>query len=135
MGTKKVSGGLGGALWRGLGRKCPNCSNGRIFDSYFKMKERCPTCNYRFERESGYWVGAIIINTAAAMALFFLLFITVVLATMPGVEWVPLLLVTSLTMAVFPILFFPLSKAIWMALDLHFHKYREEEQRAEGTHV
>lgn len=127
-------GGLGTALGRGLTKRCARCGGRGIFDSYFKMKDNCPTCGYRFERESGYWVGAIVINTAAAMALFFFLFIAVVLATMPGIEWIPLLLVTAGTMAAFPVLFFPFSKTIWMAIDLHFHKYRDEEQQAEGSH-
>ena len=118
---------FGKAILRGLLRRCPRCGNGGIFDSYFKLKETCPTCGYSFERESGYWVGALTINTAVAIATFFVVFIVVVLLTMPGVDWVPLLIVTVITNAIVPVLFYPFSKTVWMAGDLYFHRYREEE--------
>jgi uncharacterized protein (DUF983 family) len=117
---------------RGLLRRCPRCGNGGIFDSYFKLKESCPTCGYSFERESGYWVGAIAINMAVAEAIFFVVFIAAILATMPGVEWIPLLFVALITNAVVPVLFYPFSKTVWMAGDLYFHRDREEEDHATG---
>jgi uncharacterized protein (DUF983 family) len=118
---------LGAALRRGLRRRCPRCSSKGIFDSYFKLKETCPSCGYRFERESGYWVGAITINMAVAEIIFFILFITVILATMPGVEWGPLLIVAVVTNGLVPLVFYPFSKTVWMAIDLHFHRFREDE--------
>jgi uncharacterized protein (DUF983 family) len=121
---------------RGLRRRCPRCGNGGIFDSYFKLKQRCPTCGYSFERESGYWVGAIIINMAVAEIVFFVLFIAVVLATMPDVDWVALLVVALVTNAIMPVIFYPFSKTVWMAGDLYFHHYKEGEQAMdakEGT--
>jgi uncharacterized protein (DUF983 family) len=120
-------GGLAPALGRGLRRRCPRCRSRGIFESYFRLKEACPTCAYPFERESGYWVGAITINMAVAEAAFFVLFIGVILLTMPGVEWGPLLLVAIATNAIMPVLFYPFSKTVWMAVDLHFHPHRQEE--------
>lgn len=70
-------------------------------------------------------MGAIVVNMAVAEILFFLLFIAVVLATMPGVEWGPLLIVAVATNAVVPVIFYPFSKTVWMAGDLYFHKHRE----------
>ena len=112
---------------RGLRRRCPRCAARGIFDGYFKLKDRCPACAYPFERESGYWVGAIAINMAVAELIFFLLFIGVVLATMPGVDWGPLLVVALVTNGLIPVIFYPFSKTIWMAGDLYFHRYREDE--------
>jgi len=127
---------LGRAVLRGLRRRCPRCGNAGIFNSYFKLKENCPTCGYSFERESGYWVGAMTVNMAVAEAMFFVVFIVVVLATMPDVEWIPLLLVALITNAIVPVLFYPFSKTVWMAGDLHFNRYKEGEQAMdlkEGT--
>ena len=123
---------FGRALRRGLRRRCPRCGSGGIFDSYFSLKERCPTCDYPFERESGYWVGAIAINMAIAEAIFFVLFIAVVLLTMPGVEWMPLLAVALVTNAIVPVIFYPFSKTIWMSGDLYFHRYKSEEAEQAG---
>src|ERR1041385_5728935 len=52
-----------------LQQLCPRCRMGRIFrDSIFrvyrwpKMYERCPVCDLKFEREPGYFLGAMYIS-------------------------------------------------------------------------
>ncbi len=85
------------------------------------MVERCPECGYSFAREDGYWVGALIVNIAVAEAWFAVLFAAVVLATMPDVTWQPLLVVAVVTNGILPIVFYPYSKTLWMAVDLHIH--------------
>ena len=125
--------GFGTLLRRGLTRKCPNCGHGGIFDSWFKLKDRCPTCSYPFEREEGYWVSAIIVNTAVIEGLFLIVFIAVVLATAPNIEWVPLLVVGVVMNVLFPIFFFPLSKTVWMGIDLYFHPLEAGERPQERS--
>jgi hypothetical protein len=34
------------------------------------MRDHCPSCGLAFEREPGYWVGAVIINTIVIFATF-----------------------------------------------------------------
>ena len=58
-------------LLRGFSRHCPDCGSGRLFTRYFTMVDDCPQCELHFERDEGYWVGAMIVNTAFAI-LFFL---------------------------------------------------------------
>src|SRR3954447_5131647 len=43
---------------------CPRCKRGRIFRgplwrSYLAMYERCPECGLKYEREPGYFLGAM----------------------------------------------------------------------------
>jgi uncharacterized protein (DUF983 family) len=110
---------------RGIKRSCPICSNRRIFSSYFKLKERCPRCGYNFSREDGYWVGAIIMNTAITEALFLLLFIVSIIVMAPDIDWIVLLIIGVATNLIFPVIFYPFSKTIWMAFDLVFMKRLE----------
>ena len=42
----------------------------RAFNTYFGMKVHCDQCGLRFEREEGYWVGALIINTTVTFGSF-----------------------------------------------------------------
>ena len=119
---------LGTLIRRGLRRRCPNCGTGGIFDGWFKLKDRCPTCAYPFEREEGYWVSAIIVNTAVIEGLFLIVFIAVVLATAPDIEWMPLLVIAVVMNLLFPIFFYPLSKTVWMGIDLYFHPLEATEQ-------
>lgn len=65
-------------------------------------------------------VGAIMINTAVTEAVFGALFIGTLLLTAPEVPWQPLLAVALATNGIFPWIFYPHSKTIWMAVDLYF---------------
>jgi hypothetical protein len=48
--------------WDGLRLRCPVCRKGRIFAGAVKMNPQCPHCRYVFEREPGYFLGAIAIG-------------------------------------------------------------------------
>ena len=85
------------------------------------MFRACDECGYSYEREEGYWVGALIMNIAFAEACFAALFAAVVLATMPDVAWAPLLGVALFTNTLLPVVFYPYSKTLWMAVDLYLH--------------
>ncbi|MDQ4144781.1 MAG: DUF983 domain-containing protein [Actinomycetota bacterium] len=122
--------GLAPLVRRALLRRCPVCGGSKIFAGWFKLKPNCPTCSYRFERESGYWVSAIIVNTAVTEALFGLFFVGVLIATFPDVSWGPVLLVGALTNVIFPVFFFPLSKTLLMAFDLWVNPLNASEQLA-----
>jgi uncharacterized protein (DUF983 family) len=56
-----------------LQEKCPNCGQSHVFEkktSAFelpKMKERCDVCNYYFDREPGYFIGAMYISYGLAV--------------------------------------------------------------------
>ena len=52
---------------------CPRCRSGKIFrGSIFrgfpKMFERCQVCNLKFEREPGYFLGAMYVSYGLALA-------------------------------------------------------------------
>ena len=105
---------------RTLARRCPRCGERRIFDGWFTLKDRCPTCALSFEREEGYWVGALIVNLAGAMAVWLVFFLGGMLITWPDVPWLPLTLGGMAVMAVFPVLFYPYSKTLWFWFDITF---------------
>jgi uncharacterized protein (DUF983 family) len=63
------------AILHGL---CPRCRRGRIFSkSLFaglpKMNDLCPACGLTFEREPGYFLGALYISYGMAVPLMALL--------------------------------------------------------------
>jgi uncharacterized protein (DUF983 family) len=50
-----------------LHQRCPRCRSGKIFHhsvflGFPKMFQRCSVCNLRFEREEGYFLGAMYIS-------------------------------------------------------------------------
>jgi len=40
--------------------RCPNCNDSPIFPGLFRMHQKCPQCGNIFEKESGYFIGAMI---------------------------------------------------------------------------
>src|SRR6266705_7122554 len=55
-------------VW-GLCLRCPRCGARSLFRTWFAMHERCAVCGLRFEREQGYFLGAMYINYGATVVL------------------------------------------------------------------
>jgi uncharacterized protein (DUF983 family) len=104
------------ALGRGLVMRCPTCGGGDLFVSYYTMRERCPNCGTAFEREEGYWVGAMIVLIGATEVLFGLWFVGGMVLTWPDVPWTGLLIGGVVLNLTFPILGYSWSKTAWMGL-------------------
>ena len=107
-------------FWRGATLRCPRCGSGHLFRRYFTLQPDCPRCALHFEREEGYWVGALAVNIAFVFAIFVVAFVVILVATVPEVPVGPSLAVLVPVMVVGPILFYPFSKTLWMALDYGF---------------
>lgn len=105
---------------RAVRRRCPVCGAKGIFSGWFTLRPRCPGCNFSFEREEGYWVGAMIANIAAAEGLFALLLIGGILLTYPDVPWTAITIGGAAVMVLLPVVFYPLSKTLWLWVDLAF---------------
>lgn len=109
-------------LRRALTRRCPYCGSPGIYNGYFELKEYCPTCGVRFEREEGYFLGAYALNLVVAEILALGIAVFVIFGTEfrdAGLIWQEALAIGLALL--FPILFFPYSRGVWMALDLTFH--------------
>jgi uncharacterized protein (DUF983 family) len=57
-----------------LQQRCPRCRIGRIFQSsifrgFPKMCERCSICDLKFEREPGYFLGAMYFSFALGVLI------------------------------------------------------------------
>jgi hypothetical protein len=84
------------------------------------MVPDCPRCGLHFEREPGYWVGAVAINTMLIGMIFTIVTVTVSAATIPDIPWVTLLMAELPLMAIGPGAFYPYSKTLWVAVDRAF---------------
>lgn len=60
-------------LIRILQKKCPHCGKGHIFEKksglpgFPKMKEHCENCGYLYNREPGYFLGAMYVSYGFAV--------------------------------------------------------------------
>jgi uncharacterized protein (DUF983 family) len=103
-------------LTRGLRKRCPNCGAGDLFTSFFGLRPRCPRCGLAFEREEGYWLGAMIVAIGVTEALFGVWFVGGMLVTWPDVPWTMLLVGGLVLNATIPVVTYPWSKTTWMGL-------------------
>jgi hypothetical protein len=99
------------------------------------MVDDCPRCGLHFEREQGYWAGALAINIGLAGAVFIAAFAVALVLTVPDVPVVPLLAILVPLMIVVPTLGYPFSKTIWVAVDRAFLQHLDpNEQLDEQMH-
>ena len=109
-------------LARGLFMKCAVCGGGRLFKGWFNIKPHCPSCGFDFNREPGWYIGAMIMNTAGAMGAFVFLFAAGVWLTWPNVPWNSMSVVIAILVGIFPVVFYPVSKTLWLAVDILLHR-------------
>ena len=108
----------GTLLSRGVRRRCPVCGGKRLFRRWVLMAERCPTCDLRFERVPGQWLGSWFLNICLAQMLAIGIVFGGALVSYPHPQVVPLALIGGAAMLAFPVWFFPYSRTIWLAIDL-----------------
>ena len=105
----------GEILYNGLKLKCPLCGRGSLYRSLFKMEEYCSYCNLRFEREQGYFVGAIYINVLATEFLLIPIYFICILF-IPSIAQMINTVLALLAVAL-PILFYHHSRSLWLSFD------------------
>jgi uncharacterized protein (DUF983 family) len=59
----------GSRFWAIVRQRCPRCREGRVFRGLVDMNPACPVCGLPFEREQGYFLGAMYISYALSIVL------------------------------------------------------------------
>jgi uncharacterized protein (DUF983 family) len=116
-------------LWRGLTRRCARCGAGGLFRRWFRMVDECPRCGLHFEREQGYWTGALAFNMILVGGLFTIVFVTMMVATVPDIPVGLVLAVCVPIMVIGPVVAYPFSKTVWVAVDRAFLQRMDANER------
>lgn len=110
-------------LARGLRQRCPVCGQGKIFAGFFKTYVHCPACAFIYEREPGYYTGAIALNLVITELL--IVIIAVPVAASRAVS-IPTMIVMGVTLPILlPLLFYRPAKSLWMSVDHFLHPVGE----------
>jgi uncharacterized protein (DUF983 family) len=100
---------------RALRLLCPLCGHGKLFSGLTRMNERCSHCDFKFEREPGYFLGSTYINygwTSASLTIAYILFHVVL--QYPNSYVVPPLVAWFV---LFPMFFHRYARAMWLTFD------------------
>jgi uncharacterized protein (DUF983 family) len=82
------------------------------------MRAHCPACGLPLEREAGAQVGSYMFSIIVAELVFAFVFGILLLLTWPHPPWTIIQAGMILLMVVLPVLFYPFSKTLFLALDL-----------------
>lgn len=102
---------------RGAKRRCPRCDSSDLFVSRFKIRERCPRCGLRLEREEGGFLGAIALNYVVTAGVWVTVLIVWLVIDLPDVHVAALTIVSIGVAVVVPLLVWPFAKTVWASID------------------
>lgn len=102
-------------LKSGLWLRCPRCGVGPLFKGFFAMHPQCFNCALKFEREQGYFVGAIYVNYAVTVLIALSGYF--VLDVYAGLSLAQQLVLWVSFAVLFPLFFFRYSRSLWLSLD------------------
>ena len=98
-----------------VAQKCPVCFQGAVFRSSVSMNEFCSNCGTQFEREQGYFMGALYVAHALTMPILSVLTLLCWLLGLGSVGrsfFLAILVFLPASPAIFRY-----SRVIWMHLD------------------
>ena len=103
-----------------LRQLCPRCRSGRIFRTtvywgFPKMNDRCPACGLNFNREPGYFLGAMYISYGLGLVLVFAL--GAILWFLTGWRFIKVAIWATLFFLPFAPMLTLLSRVLWIYLD------------------
>ena len=99
--------------------RCPRCLEGRVFSRFLTMRDSCPVCGHVFEREPGYFVGAMYVSYALAIPLY-LLFVALLRPFLRGFSDLAGLAAGLPLVCLCAPFLFRYSRVIWMHFDWFF---------------
>jgi len=109
---------FGRILCNRVNLKCPACCEEPLFQSFFKIPEKCDNFSYVYKREASYFIEAIYINIGMTL-------LTVVLGYYAALglfepKLTSQIIFCGLFSTVFPIHFFRTTRGLWVNFDYHF---------------
>lgn len=119
-----------------LKTKCPRCHEGEMFvnsnpyavGNMLTMHTHCSNCGIRYERESGFFFGAMYISYAINIALFVTATVGYYLFLKPLVDWRWYIFgYVALTVLLTPVIF-RLSRSVWLSIMTKYDPEKRSER-------
>ena len=115
-------------LLRALRLRCPNCGRAPVLQRWFVVRARCASCAFRYERsDENYFQGAMFVNFMLGGFTFALSLLAVLVLSWPDVPWNALTFGAPVIMLVFMIMLYPVSKVIWLTVDVMLRPVTSDE--------
>lgn len=106
--------------------KCPVCHEGEFFQAHpynlnrvGDLHERCPVCGVKFEKEVGFFTGALYVSYAIGVAVSVSTWVAI-LVLIPQMGIISQIVSIAFVMLFGAPLFYALSKIVWVNLFFHY---------------
>lgn len=117
-------------LLRCLWLRCPVCGRSSVFERRFHVRHHCPACRALFQREDGFFVGAIVVNIITTELLIIVLYVACLLVISSRFQlMLTILFIFGIS---FPVAFYHHSWSVWLSFDHLIEtlpKYTGQEKR------
>jgi uncharacterized protein (DUF983 family) len=100
-----------------LAQRCPRCLRGRVFGGLVRMNTACPSCELSFEREQGYFLGAMYFSYGLGLLAIGAPVTWLIVERAP--RWVVVGVAAGLLLLLAPLLF-RYSRVLWLHFDQQF---------------
>jgi uncharacterized protein (DUF983 family) len=99
--------------------RCPNCGKGGVMTWRGSIRQRCPVCNFRYERsDENYFAGAMFFGYLFGAFTFAITFLVILVAMWPNVPWDTMEWAIPLGMGLFLLVWVPISRVVWLSIDV-----------------
>jgi uncharacterized protein (DUF983 family) len=120
------------ALYSILNNKCPRCHKGNFFENnnpynlkkFDKMHKHCPVCNEDFERETGYYYGAMF--ASYALTVIFGVLVFVIMCVVFNFDAMTFLIVFAILQLLLMPIFYRVSRLMWINIFVRYKKPLKE---------
>jgi uncharacterized protein (DUF983 family) len=104
-------------LWAVLCQRCPRCLRGPVFTGFATTLDHCPVCRYRYQREEGYFLGAMYASYFLSIPLLGILTLLVHWLLLPNWRWEFAVLAACLPYLFLMPFVFRYARVIWLHVD------------------
>jgi len=115
--------------WRAVRRlRCPRCLNGKVFNGAISMYANCPDCGLLYNREQGFFLGALYIAYGMGIPILLAaMWLTSLALRRPFFDsfWEALILFFPITPWIFRY-----SRVIWMHIIQHLDPLPQDRKNA-----
>ncbi len=95
-------------------QRCPECRRGAVYYGLMSMHERCPVCDYRYERETGYFTGAMYASYFIAVPVLIVIYAVMSVTFAAGQTPMATLAMSSVVFLLFVPFIYRYSRVVWM---------------------
>lgn len=94
-------------------QRCPRCRTGKMFRGPVAMNDPCPNCGLVFQREEGYFLGAMYVSYGLSVILIGAAYFAIT-SIWPTLTAIPVLIIITALYAPFVTVVFRYSRVIWI---------------------